>query len=489
MRQTRLDIIILLALCIPLCYLVIVIRHNGFRIAFNADNAWYLNQASVIWRGIFDPGAVYQVFYPITIGALNLFTRELASAAILLNCLSFTVVVIGTYALGRYFYNRQVAWLATLVISFSNALYAPAGWLTPFLFFNAILVLSLLAFWLWVSRPTVITAFLFGLSLTLLMFTRLEGAAYAILIPVGSLLIYRAGHRIQNVLILSLISCAVFAIGFVFHFYMLLQNTDVGGGQGFMLLQLVRRTPILWDDLSHRWMETIQYMGQKWPLWAWAIAIAGVLWGDRQFQQSNLILAGLTLLHFVYQFLLTTWPAPRYSNNSLAFFALLFAAGLYQFYRRWPRLRPLVPLSVVLISLPGMMQLTKYIAITPTNYSEYQIAQDARAIDTWLNDQGWQDKEIYTLCEPILPFTASTFHLIWRPFTRDQNSGDNWNSPRQLLSHMLENDKLLMECGLDKVWYKDWLHFFNNTDIYPQYLEEIGRVGDYVFYRAVSRSS
>jgi hypothetical protein len=482
-RQPWLDLLIIAALCVPLCYLVITVPHDGYRITHTADNAWYMNRADLIWRGTLDDAFVYNFFHPALMGAINQVAHELPRAAIIVNWVALIGILVGTYLLGRVFYNRQIAWLALLLIATSTALYTPARLLHPFLLMQAVLVWTVLAAWAVWRWRTALAALGLGLLLVIALYTRLEGATYSLLILVAAWKIFQDTHDRRLALRLGAISAVVFGAGLLVYAIVLFSNSDSGGG-AFSLAALFRTNPVFWDDVSHRWMETIQYMAVKWPAWAWAVALAGVTWSPPRLRLASRLFAGLTLLHVVYLFLLSTWPAERYANNSLAFFALLFAAALWQFYQRRRGWWPVVPLVMVAIMLPGMILLVRFSdrASNAENYWDYEIAQVGQAVDAWLTSQGLQDTEIFTLCQQPLAFSTSHFHLIYRLSLTSLDEPTLWNSPTQLLPRLREEGKLFMTCN-GRIWYQDWLNYFEQPQAYDDQLEEIGRVGDFIFYQ------
>ncbi len=484
--QRRAEFIILLVLALLVCYIAISKPMDGRLVAGTADNAWYMNRAYLIWRGVLDDVFVYNLAHPTLMGAINLIVNELPRAAIMVNWLAMTGVIVGTYLLGRVFFNRPVAWLAVLIISTNVALYGSARLLHPFLLMQAVLVWTVLAYWRLTRARTPAAAALLGLMLALALYTRLEGAAYAVLLPAAGAVIYRETGAALRALRLVLIGGAVFGVGLALYAWVLLSHSDAGGG-AFSMLALLQTQPIFWDNLSHRWMETLQYLSATWAVWVWAVALAGVVWSGPRWRCASYLLAGLVLLHVAYLFLLSTWPSDRYANNSLAFVALLFAAGLWQGYRRWLRLRLLVPLAMVAACLPGLILLDRYAARPPVSYWEHERAQAALAVDAWLAQEGYMDTEIYTLCQSFIPFSYANFHIIYRLSVKSQSDPTLWNSPAQLLPRLRAENKLLMTCP-NRVWYLDWADYFEQPESLPEQLQEIGRVDDYVFYRVVAGS-
>lgn len=487
-RQQWLDLLVLLALCVPLCYLVVTVPNDGYRITHTADNAWYMNRAGLIWRGTLDDAFVYNFFYPALIGAINQVVHELPRAAIIVNWIGLAGVLSGTYLLGRVYYNRKIAWLAVLVIGTNLGFYKSARLLHPFLLMQAILVWAVLAACALSRWRTTLAAMGLGVILVLALYTRLEGAVYSLLILTAGWQIYRDTRNVRLALRLGAISAVIVGAGLLVYVVVLFSNSDSGGG-AFSFTAIFHTNPVFWDDLSHRWMETILFMVLNWPVWAWAVALAGVVWSYPRHRTGNRLLAGLTLLHVAYLFLLTTWPADRYANNSLAFFALLFAAALWQFHQRWRRWWPAIPLALVAIMLPGMtlLQQFSYRVANAADYWDYEIAEDAEAIDAWLTSQGFQDTEIFTLCQGPLSFSYSHFHLIYRLSLTSIDKPTLWSSPTQLLPYLREEGKLFMTCN-ERVWYMDWLDYFENPQAYPDQLEEIGRVGDYIFYQVSQKA-
>jgi hypothetical protein len=483
-RQILTHWLLLTVLCIPLCYLVVTVPFSGERIARTADNAWYLNRGYLMWRGIFDGAFVYNLGYPALAGTINLLTHELPAAGIIVNWLSVYGIISGTFVLGCLLYNRSIAWLAVLVIATNTALYRSARLMQTFILFQAVVVWCVILACLLIRRRQPRLALLLGLCTAFALYTRLEGGAYALLILFAGGSIYAATRTSHIALRLTLIGGGVFAVGFIFYALVLLRNSDVGGGAAFSLLALLRANPIPWDEVSRRWTDALTSITGNWPLWAWLIAFAGLIWSNPRFRSANWLCAGLIGLNLTYLFLLATWPAPRYANHFLPFFALLFAVGLWQLYQRWPRLWFAVPLGIVAVVIPGLLTLQSFSYVPRVSYWEYASAKEAQAIDSWLAGQGWGDKEVFTLCQGALPFIRSNVHLVYR-LSLKADTDTNWpDSPPRLLSAIRQNDKLFMTCQ-ERIEYPDWKAYLDNPAGQTEQLQAVGTVGDYTFYRVV----
>jgi hypothetical protein len=484
LTPNRRDGLLIALLCMGLCYLIVTLPFSGERIARTADNAWYLNRGDLLWRGVFEGAFVYNAGYPLLVGALNAITRELPAAGIVVNWLAVSALLIGMYTLGRLLYNRPIAWLALLVIGTNGALFRSARLMQTFILFQAVVVWCVVVTLILTRRQGRGWALALGGLTAFALYTRLEGVAYGALIGLAAVSIYRTGYDGRRTLSLALMSGGVFALALVFYAAVLLSNADVGGGAAFSLFALLRQTPLPWDELSRRWTDALRAIVGNWPVWAWWAALAGCIWAAPRWRAGNWLCAGLIGFNLLYLFLLSTWPAPRYANHFLPFFALLFAAAVWQFYRRWPRLWIGVPLAVVAIGLPGIRQLQNFSQLPRLSYWDYASAQEARALDDWLAGQGWADTEVYTLCQAMLPFTRGNFHLIYRLSVR-AGADTQWpDAPERLLATIRQSDNLFMTCA-ERPEYPDWRAYLENPAGYAERLAEVGRVGDYVFYRVV----
>lgn len=170
-----LDLVLLIAICIPLTDLVEGTLIPREQYITWADNPWYLNRGALLARGVAEGAFVYTLAYPVLVALVNYFTHDLIATGLLINRVMHSVLIIGTYGLGRIFYNRRIAWVAALLMSLNTLVYLAARMTQPFLMFYALVVVCVLAYALLVRRPTIWSAVLFGLVLLVTLYTRLEG--------------------------------------------------------------------------------------------------------------------------------------------------------------------------------------------------------------------------------------------------------------------------------------------------------------------------
>jgi hypothetical protein len=453
------------------------------------DTTWYLNRAHLLWRGVFDDAFVYTVTFPVLVGAVNLLIHDLVMASMIVNALALYSALVGTYLLGRVFYTRQIAWIGVLVLVtiWNFTLYEAVQ--QPFMLFNAAVVWCVLTCWLMARYPSNLTAALFGLSVAFALYTRLEGGLYFILLIPAIWFIYRSTHDWRQVLRVSLISGVIFGIAAIFYVAVILKNSEPGEGAGaFAIMNILNSIPVPLDVLSRRYTDTI-FSGivYWWPLWVWGLVLAGLIWDYSRYRTINRALALFLVFNLAYAFVLSNWPLHRYIRHYLPFFALLIGAIVWQprFISRW-RGRVVILLLLAAICLPGIWQVVRHLNRPGVNYRESEYALSAIEVDRWLEERGWQNTEIFTLCGQLLPFTHGNFHLIYRLGLRNLAGNSSWwDSPHNLLTHIREHDLLFMSCSSDSV-YKDWDTFLEDPSDYSERLQEVGRIGDYVFYRVVA---
>src|SRR5262245_38254326 len=105
-----LDLIILIAICIPLTYIVEVTLIPREEYVVWGDNPWYLNRGALLARGVADGAFVYTLAYPVLVSIVNSLTHDLIATGLFINRVMHSILIIGTYGLGRVFYNRRIAW-------------------------------------------------------------------------------------------------------------------------------------------------------------------------------------------------------------------------------------------------------------------------------------------------------------------------------------------------------------------------------------------
>jgi hypothetical protein len=476
-----------------IAHLIIVSYVDDQWLLRSIDTAWFLNRAHLMWRGVFDDAFVYQATFPLLVGALNFITHDLVSAGLMVNTLALLAALVGTYLLGRIFYNRQIAWIGVIALTTIWDFTVWVAHLQTILFFNAVLVWCVLACWWLVRRPGALTAVLFALALSFALYTRLEGGLYILLLAPAAWAIHHKTHDRKLTLRVIAISIVVFGIAAAFYGAVLLKNSDPSSSAGvFPMLNILTATPIPWDVLSRRYTDTVFYgLVHWWPLWIWWLLLAGLIWPNQRYRLVNWAFAAFVAFNLVYGFVLSTWPLPRYLRHYVPFTALLIGgAALWRpaFIRQWPGRIALVLLLFVLY-WPGLWQIIRLTRLPQADYRQSEIALDAARIDQWLVEQGWQDKEIFTLC-PITPFTRSNFHLIYRLATTGHDEASLqrwWNSPNNLLPYIREHDLLLMLCNPNSI-YEDWDNYLDDPSAHSEQLREIHRIGHFVFYRVESRS-
>jgi hypothetical protein len=117
-------------------------------------------------------------------------------------------------------------------------------------------------------------------------------------------------------------------------------------------------------------------------------------------------------------------------------------------------------------------------------YQNSSIAADGKAVDQWLEDNGRLNTEIYTFCTAITSYTRADFHLLRRLGNLDVDDPRWWNTPEKLLPYMREHDLLFMGCSVP-IFLPDWQAYLTNNRKINEQLNEIGRVGNYVFYKVI----
>ncbi len=477
-----LDLVILIAICIPLTALVEGTLIPLERYVTWADNPWYLNRGALLTRGVADSAFVYTLFYPILVSLVNNFTHDLIATGILINRVVHSVLIIGTYGLGRIFYNRRIAWIAALLISLNIYVFMSTRLTQPFLMFYALVVVCVLAYALLVRRPTIWSAILCGFVLLITLYTRLEGITYTLLIPLAAWQIYRSTRSAKLALRLAVISSSIVAVGTIYYASVMLQHSDFQTGPAFTLLIMLRTTPFPWKDLWDRFMETLYTLTMGWPAIVTIGALVWVAWNQRRDRAANGLFVLLILIGFINLFVLSIRPKLYVSMSSFTFVGLLFAAFIVRLQSRWRWLWSICVLAILSVAVLGLINLVQYAATPRDDYRVSRLGLDAVRVDAWLAGQGLQDTEIYTFCSPLTSYSRSNFHLIYRLGLREVWNDDLYNSPRQLLPVLHEQGKLFMRCAEEGIFFSDWENFLGESANVEAAFQEIGRVDNYVFY-------
>src|SRR5262249_23842856 len=147
-----------------------------------------------------------------------------------------------------------------------------------FLLFEALVVWTVIAFYRLIQTPTLLTSVTLGITLVFALYTRLEGSIYATLFLLAGWLIYQKTHNLKRAVLLCLVGGGLFTLGALFYMHVMAVNSNVSQGTAFSLIALVRTSPPIWTEVSRRFTASIQALIVNEPVWAWLIALAGILW-------------------------------------------------------------------------------------------------------------------------------------------------------------------------------------------------------------------
>jgi hypothetical protein len=209
--------------------------------------------------------------------------------------------------------------------------------------------------------------------------------------------------------------------------------------------------------------------------------LVGVAWNQRD-RAANGVFGLLILIGATNLFVLSIWPKLYIGATSFTFLGLLFAAFVVRVQSRWRWLWPVCVLAIVAVAIGGLLYLVQYATASRDDYHLSRLGQDAAQVDAWLAGQGLQDTEIHTFCSPLISYSQSNFHLIYRLGLRDMWSGDWYNSPDKLLPMLREQHKLYMSCPEEKIYFTDWETFLSEPNVMERRFREIGRISNYIFY-------
>lgn len=297
------------------CFLVLVFvisTQSSAQINF-LDNFWYLNRARLIWQGTLPDLFVYALSYPVVVGALDLVVKDVILSAMITNTVLLWCALVGVYILGEWLFGRRrISWLA-VVLMLSNAyLFDVLRLFWATLPFMTAVVWSVIACIYVIRRPTIGKALLLGAILALATYTRVEGTMYAIFIPIASAIVYRQRRDLRLALTIFFTAglvLAVLCIPFALNFIYVNRNIDHEVSDAVTgIISLVNRTPIAWSIIWRRMTDTLTGMLSIWPMLAWIVVIAGVIWASPRIRTAQWICVALIGFNVFYTFVLAIWP-------------------------------------------------------------------------------------------------------------------------------------------------------------------------------------
>jgi hypothetical protein len=495
MRKTRPIVthspilLVLLALC-AVVFVAVITRQTADQVAY-ADNTWYLNRAQRYQRGEFEPTFAYTLLYPIAVGGVNRIVPELPAAGMVTNSLILAAIMAGTYGIGAMLYRREVGIVGAVMIALNGTIHELSRLFWADTLLIAVTTGAVLVTIGLVRRLSWGWAVVLGLLLAAAPYTRFEGIMYTVLVPIGGVLIYLNTRRIGLAARLTVISGGIGAAGCVLYLYLLFRNAS-SGDDAFALFRILAESPLPIEILLRRVSDSLSTGLSHWPFWAWWIALAGVIWAGQAVRWPNVIMLALIGFNLVYTAIISVWPYPRQTAHLIPFSAVLIGAGVCFLAERAPRRAQALIMLCPLLILP-VGQVIAY--PPPLAYRESEWARDAAQIDRWLADQGRTETLIYTFCPEVIPFSTARFYRIYR-LALGSDQIDFPDGPANLIRTMREADQLFMTCG-GPIYALDWIAYFDYqaTGRYnlavlsdaarAEKLEEIGRVGKYIFYRGV----
>ena len=488
--QVWLDLVILGLLLIPLTYgLAHVQAITSDRLSWG-DGPWYLNRALLINRGIWPEFYVYTLGQPVLVSLFERLTGDVVAAGVLVNRVGTGLFLIGTYLLGRLFFNRQVGLLAFLMVLCSVFVRILNRLLQPFMLFYGLTTITLIAFWFAIKRPGYWSAFFLGLFLNACFFTRFEGVSYAILIPIAGLAIYRQ-HGWKLALTCVATSSITFLVGFGFYMGVLLNKADPGNGVAFTFLALLQQQPFPTEALIQRLLLTGQSLTFYWSPIIWLVALLSVIWG--LWRRSSVLpyVLGLTLLavNFLNQFVLSIEPIFRLSGPVYPVIAVLFVDFWIRLSKRFPAGRYLIMIPLLSVIIPELFVMMRLSMQTAQDHRAFEAYQTAQAIDQYLTEANLSTREVYTFCDDVALYSRSQLQIIYRVAFRDLDSTAWWNSPENLFAGMAANGSLYMDCENAPIYYRDWRDWIEGKLTTTYRLEPVGEMTGFTFFEAVPNTS
>lgn len=486
-------LLLLVGLCASVFFAVIV-RQNAADVSY-ADNTWYLNRAQRYQRGEFEPTFAYTLLYPITVSIVNRAVPELPIAGMVASALILFGLMAGVYGIGVTLYGREVGIVGAVAVALNATIYELSRLFWADVLLLVVITWAVFALIRLVRRPSTLWAVILGVLVAAAPYTRFEGIMYSLLVPLAGILIYLNTRRVGLALRLTVISGLIGAAGALAYLYLLFRNAS-GGDDAFALFRILAERPLPAEILLRRVSDTILTGLSHWPFWAWWAALAALIWSGKPNQWPsrwpNWSMAALIAFNAAYTIIISVWPYPRQLSHLIPFSAVLIGAGLVFIAQHVPRRAQLLIMLTPLLIMP-VGQIVMYPA--PLAYRDSEWAREAGQIDQWLADQGWGEKTVYTFCAEVIPYAKARFYRIYR-LALGSDKIDFPDGPARLIRTMRETDSLFMDCG-GPIYALDWIAHYEywatgkdnpallSDAAKAEKLEEVGRVGQYIFYRGV----
>ncbi len=460
------------------------------------DQPWYANRGTPFLQGERDSLYVYNLSYPVMVAVVHSILGDTAIASIITNVLSAALVILFTAALGRLLFSRRIGLMAGLLMGTLPAFLSASRLIQADTFFLAHLLASALLCLLLIRQPSLLVAAILGLVLGLFPFTRFEGVMYALLIPLASFCLWRAGHGLRRALMLGVVATVPFVI-LLFAYLSVLGESVIGenaeSGIAFALFRTIWLTPFRFDMVSMRLGEGLTEMIDNFPLAGWlltGIALFTSLGGTRRERRTVLLLALLPAYNFAYTFTLSGYPTWTYLIHFLPFLCILLAWAICSLGER-VALRMALPARIVrhtptvlaaLLIVWGVIAGVQSIQSAPFAFQNSLERQSVQRLDTWLQEQYPDRPTVYTFCPRLALFSTSDIYYLYR-LAANFNRADVWNSPLPLAGRMRADEGLLIVCE-NPIYYDDWREVLLPPEGLNTLYEQVAVIEEYSIYRA-----
>lgn len=418
------------------------------------DFAWYLNRADVLYEGILDAVFVYNITFPLAIGAVNFLLNDLFYAAVTVNAVAFVGIIVACYLIGAHLFSRDAGVLAAVLVACNASVVYLTQEAQTHALFMCVVLWTLLALLWFLHAPSLRKSALLGVMITVVVYARFEGVGLGLFVPFALFVLVRSQHRtlwqsVQLVLPAALIS------GLMFIYYMVIisQRTSARGSSVDGLFDLLWHVPPRLDMVSWRAYDLFSFTLDYWHPLLWLSVIAVLVLTPNAKRQFWGILALLGVCALAI-FVTAPWASEAKNRITLAFPALLFGGALY-YLGQLVRIRYA---SLVVVGVLGISQLLAYPFEMPFAFAPAQnmVRTNAVMLDAWVRESTTSTR-IYSFCPEYAPYLQNRYRVLYRGGNVEADDPTQPTAPMNFLPKLYEENALWLWCDDT---FTDWRAFF-----------------------------
>jgi len=476
--QTHLDFFLIIGLVL-LNILFFQLRAQYGDLTFG-DASYYLNRGYTFWRFVYDADWMYNVYYPIWIGVFLQLGIIPVYAGFIVNALSLFILLYLTNYLAQYYYNTSIARLSLFFIALHPDVNFMMSHMEPPLLFTLTLVLIL-----WATHYVIQTSSFHSMIILCFMIlgaflTRLEGAMFAIFVPLAGLHIALIQKRWQRAFILVVFGTIIVSAGILSYLSAYASLTPDTPAVSFTMRHLLVVYPVDWEVLAQRFTDLWLAITDSWSIWVFTGLIVIIALGSKKFIVNNLAIISFIIYFAICQYILLIWPYPSKVWTLIPLTSVLIAWSIWRVAQENIVRRFIAGIAFVLITIMPFVSSVSEQFTTPT----LSFTQDDNYIATieatnWLNNQTEYEGDVFTFCKT---FSATSnfrnVQLIQRVVSLDPVSND---SAEEIIPLVAESNGLFLTCP-GVVRYLDWQDYFSDQSQLPYEWNLVQKFDSYEFY-------